>query len=165
MFISNVAGEKGDYHGEIFAGNRHVNTEMLIHSKYSSYVNESNLPERYRRSRRTGPIADGHHDDGIFERIKEIIVDPRVSPLMADDLSGLPPTHIAVEKFDVVRDDGLLYAKRLRDAGVPTRVHMGNGYHLNNIKVVPDFLFSRSGAKSMQSTCKFLSAAGNGDWL
>jgi acetyl esterase len=45
--------------------------------------------------------------------------DPRVSPLLAESLSGLAPALIAVAGFDPLRDEGESYAAALRAAGTP----------------------------------------------
>lgn len=46
-----------------------------------------------------------------------------LAPGRAADLSGLPPTYIAVAGHDPLRDDGVRYAELLTAAGVPVELH------------------------------------------
>ena len=53
--------------------------------------------------------------------------DPLLSPLHAPDLSGLPPTLVMTAEFDVLRDDGEEFGRRLAAAGVPADVRRYDG--------------------------------------
>lgn len=47
--------------------------------------------------------------------------DPFVSPLRAKDFARMPPTIVHTAGFDPLRDEGVAYVDRLRDAGVEVR--------------------------------------------
>jgi acetyl esterase len=56
--------------------------------------------------------------------------DPRVSPLLCKDLTGLPPAYVITAGFDPLRDEGKDYAEALDKAGVSvTHVHYPSMVH------------------------------------
>ncbi|SFW89314.1 alpha/beta hydrolase [Amycolatopsis australiensis] len=67
--------------------------------------------------------------------------DPRASVLYDDALDSLPPTYVATCGFDLLRDEGEAYARKLADAGVPVvhRRHEGQLHGFaNRVGVDPD---------------------------
>lgn len=52
------------------------------------------------------------------------VMNPYVSPVLAKDLTNLPPTLIILAEKDGFRKDDQRYADRLREAGIPTNTYI-----------------------------------------
>ncbi len=71
--------------------------------------------------------------DSLRWQMLQYLSDPRdayhpyVSPLLADDLSNLPPAVVVLAERDARREVGQQYADRLRTAGVFTQVYCQEG--------------------------------------
>lgn len=54
-------------------------------------------------------------------------VSPYAAPARATDLSGLPPAYVTTAELDPLRDEGIRYALRMLQAGVPVELHQYAG--------------------------------------
>jgi acetyl esterase len=50
-------------------------------------------------------------------------VSPYAAPGRATDLAGLPAAYVLTAELDPLRDEGIDYARRLMEGGVPTELH------------------------------------------
>ncbi|XP_058517082.1 neutral cholesterol ester hydrolase 1 isoform X3 [Ochotona princeps] len=77
------------------------------------------------------PVVPTTGNARIIQEIPQLL-DARSAPLIADQevLQLLPKTYILTCEHDVLRDDGLMYAKRLESAGVDVTLdHFEDGFH------------------------------------
>ncbi|XP_061651250.1 neutral cholesterol ester hydrolase 1-like isoform X2 [Phyllopteryx taeniolatus] len=73
----------------------------------------------------------GEGPRGILDEVPGLL-DVRAAPLLAgrEVLAKCPRAYVMTCEYDVLRDDGLMYARRLRDAGVEvTAEHHRDGFH------------------------------------
>jgi len=70
-----------------------------------------------------GPRMDWFWDQYLPNAEPEVYA----SPLLAKDLSGLPPALVQVAGMDPLRDEGLAYAEALKAAGVPVTLKTYKG--------------------------------------
>ncbi|XP_057680332.1 neutral cholesterol ester hydrolase 1-like isoform X2 [Corythoichthys intestinalis] len=87
------------------------------------------LPAERKKNFRPAVVKTGML--GLLERAPALL-DVRAAPLLAepDVLAKTPEAYVLTCEFDVLRDDGLMYAQRLRDVGVRvTSDHYEDGFH------------------------------------
>ncbi|XP_040469040.1 arylacetamide deacetylase-like [Falco naumanni] len=112
---------------EAMASNRHVPVES---SHLFQFVNWSNLlPEELKKDHVYSSPTYGSSE--LAQKYPGFL-DRRAAPLLVSDaqLHQLPLTYILTCEHDVLRDDGVMYARRLQAAGVPvTHDHIKDAFH------------------------------------
>uniref|UniRef100_A0A8D2LMD0 Alpha/beta hydrolase fold-3 domain-containing protein n=1 Tax=Varanus komodoensis TaxID=61221 RepID=A0A8D2LMD0_VARKO len=109
---------------------RNAHVPEYIWVKCKKWISADNIPEEF-KARGYVPQVPAPFSEKLYEMYKEVF-DPIFSPLLAEDcvIRQLPETFILTCEYDIVRDDGLLYKKRLEDNGVPvTWNHDHEGFH------------------------------------
>ena len=99
--------------------NMHTSPAFKKSPKFRKIFDHSLIPEEFRDpTYYTPPSTSDHGDERIWNEMKDTVLDPRFSPILREDLSGLPKTYVATCGFDSVRDDGIFFYRRLQEAGV-----------------------------------------------
>ncbi|XP_041332641.1 arylacetamide deacetylase-like 4 [Pyrgilauda ruficollis] len=112
---------------EFFKG-CHISEDRRL--KYQKWVSPDYIPHEF-KTRGYKPPPTYLPSKEICE-VAEAMLEPVFSPLLAEDsvIAQLPETFILTCEFDVLRDDGLLYKKRLEDHGIKvTWCHLQEGFH------------------------------------
>ncbi|KFQ86808.1 Arylacetamide deacetylase-like 4, partial [Phoenicopterus ruber ruber] len=113
---------------ELLLKGRHVPEDLQL--KYQKWVSADNIPPEFKtRGYKPSTTDPGSKE---LDALSSLAFDPVFSPLLAEDsvIAQLPETFILTCEFDVLRDDGLLYKKRLEDHGIKvTWCHLQEGFH------------------------------------
>ncbi|MFD5890918.1 alpha/beta hydrolase [Streptomyces sp. NPDC060334] len=96
--------------------------QLLFYPPLDAAMNTPSV-ERYGR----GYFHTAAHMAWYWDRYGGDPAHPHVSPLRAPDLTALPRTLIVLADCDVLRDEGLAYARRLGEAGVDCGVQLYPG--------------------------------------
>jgi len=111
---------------EAFMQNDHVSP--AVKKMKEPYIDVTKLPSKYLVGYEKPSVDTGN--ETMWNELKEKLLSPYFSPLVAQRLDGLPLTYLFTAEHDVLRDEGFLYAERLRTFGVKVEhANMDNGMH------------------------------------
>ncbi|THH21846.1 hypothetical protein EUX98_g8273 [Antrodiella citrinella] len=101
------------------------------------------VPEQYKRELRSMDTTENAKYAGLTRdflhnmyklNLKNSPTDPTASPLLFPSHAYLPPALVQISGLDLLRDEGLLYEKVLKLAGVKTKLHVypgvSHGFHM-----------------------------------
>ncbi|XP_008489452.2 arylacetamide deacetylase-like 4 [Calypte anna] len=134
----------------------HVPEDLQL--KYQKWVNPDYIPHEF-KTRGYKPSAKHPFSEEAYAIMKQMF-DPVFSPLLAEDstFAQLPEAFILTCEYDVLRDDGLLYKKRLEDHGIKvTWCHLQEGFHGTVfLALCGKVIAFRSGNKGLKKIVNFL---------
>lgn len=113
-------------------------TPLILDSKHLSrtarqhfekYLDLNLIPEEFKDDRN---VTDWPHeyDANATSALAHLLQNPEFTPMLQSDLTKLPKALVVTMEYDVLRDEGTVYANRLRTAGIPTTwKHFPTGFH------------------------------------
>ncbi|NXT53372.1 ADCL4 protein, partial [Pluvianellus socialis] len=134
---------------EVLEGS-HIPIDIKLN--YRKWVSPDNIPEKFKvRGYKPHVLLDCTTE--VYEKVKRFC-EPSLCPLLAEDavVQQLPESFILTCEYDVLRDDGLLYKKRLEDNGVRvTWYHLEDGFHGVMNSFNSDWLSFSSGKRGLDN--------------
>ncbi|XP_072034245.1 neutral cholesterol ester hydrolase 1-like isoform X1 [Amphiura filiformis] len=138
MFSNYIVGN--ETLAPILINNEHIAPYVRTSTSYSKFVSHDLIPEEFKKENYAPPDINLGYDH-VYNEIKDTVLNPDFAPLMRPILEGLPEAYITTCQFDILRDDGILYAKRLEKQNVKTTLrNYKTGYHGQPIPENSSFL-------------------------
>ncbi|OJT03163.1 AB hydrolase superfamily protein B1A11.02 [Trametes pubescens] len=126
-------------HGDAVPEGYKANFTSLVHNREAPMLTTKQLYEFYRL-------------------VQAPPFDPEFSPLLQpfESFKGLPPAYMQVCGLDPARDMGMLYAEKLKAAGVPTRLDTYTGAPHNFHSVFPETRLAKKFSSDVGKGMKWL---------
>ncbi|ELU02008.1 hypothetical protein CAPTEDRAFT_221251 [Capitella teleta] len=125
---------------KVIESNRHVSKDVQ-EAVRASYIDYAWLPKEFREQ---SPYEDQGVVEGdaeVWNSIKDAVMSPYMSPLLAKNLGDLPDAYVITCGYDVLRDEGYLYAQRMKEFGTKVKyVNYENTFHgvLNSFDIIEE---------------------------
>lgn len=118
-----------------FRNNLHTSAEFKKGKYRFLFDQRKYLPAEYIRSAKLKQMGNDIEQVGnetLFNELKEKLLTPTIFPMMASDyeLSKFPFTYVMAAGYDLIRDDAIMFAERLRHLNVKVQLsHFPDGFH------------------------------------
>ena len=105
--------------------NNNTHIAKATRLKYAeTYLNVNLLPRKNLQSDYTKSDIVETEDSKQRLKLEDVVVQEKFSPLLAENISGLPTTFVYIAQYDMLRDDGHFYVKRLRANNIPVEQYV-----------------------------------------
>ncbi|GFO43477.1 neutral cholesterol ester hydrolase 1-like [Plakobranchus ocellatus] len=108
------------------------NTHISLHhyNFLSSYIDSHKRLPVDLNVTQTHTIHNTERNENLPSQLDELVLDSRFCPMFTSDVRNLAHTYIITSQYDVLRDEGIMYANRLKESGVKVNLaHYWHGFH------------------------------------
>lgn len=114
---------------QIALENAHV-SKNIRNSIFSTYVDSEKYLPSYHQVTKRKTKRDFNSNFIVSSAFQHCITDPRLTPMMAVDVKGVPNAYVITSQYDVFRDEAIMFTHRLFDNKVKVKLeHYSKGFH------------------------------------
>ena len=114
---------------QIALENAHV-SKNIRNSIFSTYIDSEKYLPSYHQVTKRKTKRDFNSNFIVSSAFQHCITDPRLTPMMAVDVKGVPNAYVITSQYDVFRDEANMFTHRLFDNKVKVKLeHYSKGFH------------------------------------
>ena len=105
-------------------------SKNVRNSIFSTYVDSEKYLPSYHQVTKSKTKRHFESNFIVSSAFQSYITDPRLTPMMAVDVKGVPNVYMITSQYDVYRDEAIMYTHRLFDNDVKVKLeHYSKGFH------------------------------------